>query len=92
MKYRKKPVTIEAIQWDGLNLHEIIEFVGDDLIYEINDTAWQVGKDRPHVNMTIKTLEGDHKVSKGDYIIKGVAGEFYPCKPDIFAQTYEIAD
>ena len=89
MKYRKKPVVIEAIQWTGLNLNEIIEFVGDDLIYSICDTAWEVGKGRPHVFMEIKTLEGNHKVSEKDYIIKGVQGEFYPCKPDIFEKTYE---
>ena len=89
MKYTKKPVTIEAIQWDGLNLHEIIEFVGSSLDYSICDTAWEIGVGPPYVDMTIHTLEGDHKVSVGDYVIKGVAGEFYPCKPDIFKQTYD---
>lgn len=91
MKYTKKPVTIEAIQWDGLNLHEIIEFVGSSLDYRITDTAWEVGIAPPYVKMTIHTLEGDHKVSVGDYVINGVAGEFYPCKPDIFKQTYDAA-
>lgn len=90
MKYRKKPVVIEAIQWNGLNLEEIKEFVGESLIYDIIDTAWQVGKGAPHVNMKIKTLEGDMRVNKGDFIIKGVNGEFYPCKPDIFEKTYEV--
>ena len=89
MKYRKKPVVIEAVQWNGLNLEEIKEFVGDSLIYEISDAAWKVGKGAPAVSMGIKTLEGTHICSKGDYIIKGVQGEFYPCKPDIFEQTYE---
>lgn len=92
MKYRKKPVVIEAVQWTGINLQEIKEFVGDSLQYDILDAAWQVGKGRPHVNMTIHTLEGDHNCSAGDFIIKGVAGEFYPCKPDIFEQTYEPAE
>jgi len=93
MKYIKKHVTIEAIQWDGLNLHEIVEFVGSSLSYSICDTAWEVGKGRPYVvDMTIHTFEGDHKVSVGDYVIKGVAGEFYPCKPDIFKQTYDICN
>jgi len=92
MKYRKKPVEVEALQWDGSNLHEMIEFVGDSLTYDILDTAWQVGKGIPHVFLTIKTLEGDMKASKGDYIIKGVNGEFYPCKPDIFEKTYEKVD
>ena len=92
MKYRKKPVIIEAIQWTGLNLEEIKSFVGKSLQYDIIDTAWEVVKGAPHVNMTIKTLEGDHICTKGDFIIKGVHGEFYPCKPDIFEKTYELAE
>ena len=91
MKYRKKPVVIEAIQFidTASNLEEIKRFVGSQLKYDIIDTAWEVGKGRPHILMQIKTLEGDMHVSVGDYIIKGVKGEFYPCKPDIFEQTYE---
>lgn len=81
-KYRKKPVVIEAIQYDGHNLREIAKFVGTDLSMVDND-----------INLSlipvIKTLEGDMLISKGDYVIKGVQGEFYPCKPDIFRQTYE---
>lgn len=92
MKYRKKPVVIEAIQWNGDNLNEIKEFVGESLDYSIIDTAWEVGKGAPYVLMKIHTLEGDHECTKGDYIIKGVQGEFYPCKPDIFEQTYEVAE
>ena len=89
MKYKKKPVIIDAIQFNGLNLEEIKEFVGDKLVYDIIDTAWQVGKGRPHILMKIKTLEGDMNVSEKDYIISGINGEFYPCKPDIFYKTYE---
>ena len=89
MRYRKKPVEIEAVQWTGLNLEEIKAFVGKSLIYDIIDTAWEVGKGRPYVIMKIKTLEGDMIASEGDYIIKGISGEFYPCKPDIFKATYE---
>lgn len=89
MKYRKKPVIIEAVQWTGLNFEEIKSFVGDSLQYDIVDAAWEVGKGTPYVNMIIKTLEGNHTCTKGDYIIKGVQGEFYPCKPDIFEETYE---
>ena len=88
MYYRKKPVVIEAIQWNGNNLTEIKEFVGDSLV-DIIDTAWQVGKGKPHVLMKIKTLEGDMEVSEKDFIIKGINGEYYPCKPDIFEKTYE---
>lgn len=87
-KYIKKHVTIEAVQWTCVNLEEIKSFVGENLIYEIIDTAWQVGKGAPCVLMAIKTLEGKHVASVGDYIIKGIKGEFYPCKPDIFEQTY----
>ena len=89
-KYRKKPVIIKAIRWTGINLEEIKEFVGESLIYDIQDSAWQCGKGIPSVDMKIKTLEGDMVITKGDYIIKGVNGEFYPCKPDIFEKTYEI--
>ena len=91
MKYKKKPIIIDAIQFNGLNLEEIKEFVGDKLVYDIIDTAWQVGKGRPHILMKIKTLEGDMNVSEMDYIIKGINVEFYPCKPDIFNKTYEEA-
>ena len=76
--YRKKPVVIEAVQWTGENHAEMCEFI-DPEVFEII----------PRVGLVIHTLEGDHHASPGDYIIKGVSGEFYPCKPDIFAKTYE---
>lgn len=91
MRYRKKPVEIEAIQWTGLNLEEIKSFVGESLKIEIQDTAWKAGEGTPVVNMVIETLEGDHICTIGDFIIKGVKGEFYPCKPDIFYATYEVS-
>lgn len=78
--YRKKPVTVEAVQWTGENHAEMCEFI-DPEVFEII----------PRVGLVIHTLEGDHHASPGDYIIKGVNGEFYPCKPDIFAKTYESA-
>lgn len=86
MKYRKKPVIIEAIQFEDNSdrIIEIHEFMGGDTIrvnYE--------DKDNPYLK--IETLEGIMKASVGDYIIKGVNGEFYPCKPDIFEKTYERA-
>ena len=92
MKYRKKPVEIEAIKWNGLNLNEVEEFAGKSLIYNINDAAWRVGEAPVMVDMKIKTLEGNMNVSIGDYIIKGIQGEFYPCKPDIFEQTYDAIE
>ena len=76
--YRKKPVVVEAVQWTGENHAEMCEFI-DPEVFEII----------PRIGLVIHTLEGDHHASPGDYIIKGVNGEFYPCKPDIFAKTYE---
>ena len=75
-KYRKKPVTIEAIQWNGENLSEIRDFMRSTV-----ETHGLV--------LIIPTLEGNMYASLNDYIIKGVNGEFYPCKPYIFAKTYE---
>ena len=75
-KFKKKPVIIEAIQWNGENLSEIDEFTKNEV------------KNHESV-LIISTLEGDMYVSLNDYIIKGVNGEFYPCKPDIFVKTYE---
>lgn len=80
MKYTKKPITIEAVQWTGNNLEEICDFIADGSM-EYN----------PIDGLFIKTLEGVHHASVGDYIIKGVHGEFYPCKPDIFEETYSPA-
>jgi len=80
MKYRKKPVSIEAIQYDGNNAKEILDFAGTSNGVCISDGS-----------LLIKTLEGTMTASVGDFIIKGVNGEFYPCKPDIFEKTYEPA-
>ena len=87
-QYRKKPVTIEAVQFDGLNPTEIKDFVGENCEVEIYDNDVTP----PVARIVIHTLEGDMEVSKGDYVIKGVKGEFYPCKPGIFQQTYESAE
>jgi len=79
MKFRKKPVIIEAVQWNGDNDEELKQFLGEKKFYHIlNDSS-----------IVIPTLEGDMKGRVGDWIIKGVVGEFYPCKPDIFEDTYE---
>ena len=79
-KFVKKPVVIEAIQYDGANITEIETFVGEKL-----PTIMASDVD---TRLVLPTLEGDMKVSKGDYVIKGIKGEFYPCKPDIFKSTY----
>ena len=91
MKYRKKPVVIEAIQYNNLNRKEIESFVGMELKQELeSETAYLAGKGVPKFSLTIPTLEGDHKAMPNDYIIKGIKGEFYPCKPDIFEKSYEL--
>ena len=93
MKYRKKPVIIDAIQWNGKNYREIFDFLTNyELTNELMSTAGEnfyIDHDKIKGGLIIKTLEGEHLASIGDYIIKGVKGEFYPCKPDIFEQTYE---
>lgn len=93
-KYRKKSVVIEAVQWVSSNIAEVEEFVGNKLNMELStDAAYQVGMAPPCYDLIIPTLEGDNlRVCYGDYIIKGVNGEFYPCKPDIFEKTYEKVD
>jgi hypothetical protein len=84
-KYRKKPVVIEAIKFDGHNTDEVEKFVGKRLHQQ--STGGIAG--RPIWSVFIETLEGNMKADAGDWIIKGVKGEFYPCKPDIFEATYE---
>lgn len=86
MKYRKKPVVIEAFQWTG-NSNEYPEWFSNAIK---NAKAWPIGANTDeHYYMEIETLEGIHHANIGDYIIKGIAGEIYPCKPEIFEQTYE---
>ena len=84
-KYRKKTVVIEAVQWTGDNFEEIQKML-------INADENRVIMPHPNEDddsLLIVTLEGEMRADKGDYIIKGVQGEFYPCKPEIFGQTYE---
>lgn len=90
MKYRKKPVVIEAVQWNGLNFKEIEKFAGADIA--ILEEVRKPNKDMNipgDYHLCIRTLEGVMDARRGDYIIRGVNGEFYPCKPDIFEKTYE---
>lgn len=83
MKYRKKPVGVEAVQWTGHNDEAIKAFVGE--MCEIT----RIKSPFIQPDLVIHTLEGDHHALVDDFIIKGVHGEFYPCKPDIFHLTYE---
>ena len=91
MKYRKRPVVVEAIKWNGNNELELKEFVGKDLSLDLirAPQITEQGTIPKWVILKIRTLEGVMNVSLGDYVIKGVNGEFYPCKPDIFEKTYE---
>jgi len=82
MKYRKKPVVIEAVQFDGTDAS------CDWLLPQLE--SGEIG--RAFNKLHINTLEGVMTAEVGDYIIRGVNGEFYPCKPDIFHKTYEEAD
>lgn len=87
-QYRKKPVVIEAIKWEGNNLKEVIDFIGmhsSSLKWTWDEYSEVVASE----GLKIFTLEGPMMASVGDMIIKGVNGELYPCKPGIFDKTYE---
>lgn len=81
MRFRKKPVVIDAIQWDGNNLADV------DTIADTHGAHRVFIVDQ--YRLAIETLEGTMTADVGDWIIRGVQGELYPCKPDIFEQTYE---
>lgn len=81
MKFRKKPVVIEAVQWD--NSMEVYNY-----LYHLTEKP-AVSAFHPDESLMIDTLEGWMKANKGDWVIRGVKGELYPCKPDIFEATYE---
>ena len=100
MKYRKRPVVIEAFQYDG----DMINSSGKPYVPEWaisavnNNTMYYDGSelfihtlegDHHVTELFIHTLEGEHHVTVGDYVIQGINGELYPCKPDIFEKTYE---
>jgi hypothetical protein len=93
MRFRKKPVVVEALLWDGKTIDPMIEFLH-------SGAPLPKAPDDPHVEtgigfvpalgeIYIPTLEGTMTAKPGDWIIRGVAGEFYPCKPEIFEQMYE---
>lgn len=98
--FRKKPVVIEAVQLNWRNWSEICDFLGDIIgphnpgrsVDTFSDACGEsTTAEAGWIEITIPTLEGEHVAKHGDWIIKGVQGEFYPCKPDIFVQTYEAA-
>lgn len=84
MRYKKKPVVVEAIQWNGDNRKEVFDFC--PLSY------FTYNPETDSLDLKIKTLEGHMIATEGDFIIKGVKGEYYPCKPDIFEITYDSID
>ena len=87
--YRKKPVVIEAMQFHGSkdSANQVLAWMG----WHSAD-ARRASMVRPEDGILISTLEGEMLAASGDWIIRGVQGEFYPCKPEIFAATYELAD
>jgi hypothetical protein len=92
MKYRNKPVVIEAFKWTGdMDQEEdpewIIKAIREGVVKFIPNYSTARNGER---NLVIHTLEGNMIASRGDYIIQGVNGEIYPCKPDIFEKTYEL--
>lgn len=97
MKYRKLPVDVEAIEWTGGNTVEVYNFLENKNVESQSEITTEGKNFRIQFDnggcrlgsLMIKTLEGEMKVDLGDYIIKGVKGEFYPCKLDIFEKTYE---
>nr|WP_028983324.1 hypothetical protein [Sporolactobacillus terrae] len=92
-KYRKKPVIVEAVQFTKENFLEVQKFIkrawGPSDLQLVHCDKGIMTEDGAQVSLIIPTLEGNHRADNGDYIIKGVNGEFYPCKPDIFEKTYE---
>jgi hypothetical protein len=96
MKFKKKPVVIEAFQYDG----DLVDSSGEIYVPEWAINAFDdkimfydsLDSNSPPCELFIKTLEGTHHVSVGDYVIQGVNLELYPCKPDIFEKTYEKVD
>ena len=81
-RYVKRPIVIRAVKWTGYNFDEIVEFIkGQPLTLYENSFGIK--------RLLIETLEGDMYAEVGDYIIQGVRGEYYSCKPNIFTETYE---
>lgn len=84
MKYRKKPVVIEAMQFNGDNAFEIMDWAHNGMPPEANSIILPCFR-----SLSIRTLEGTMVAAVDDFVIRGIKGEFYPCKPDIFVATYE---
>lgn len=89
-KYRKKPVVVDAIKFDK---ESRVSGLADEFVSDINEDCeilYRFDKNDIHTPIYfVRTLEGDMDITEGDYLIKGIKKEIYPCKPDIFEQTYE---
>jgi hypothetical protein len=85
-KYRKKPIVVEAQQYHKSAIHLLMTWV-ESFGVHIQDVLRHDAKSNEYM---VKTLEGELLISSGDYLIRGIKGEFYPCKPDIFEQTYQL--
>lgn len=91
MKYRKRPIVIDAIQWTGNNLREIINLIG--LHESAKKWSWEEYENIvKNEGLKIFTLEGTMMADINDFIIRGIKGESYPCKPDIFIKSYELVE
>lgn len=90
-RFRKKPVVISAVQFQGRrDAQEVLEFFGHDFPRTASGAGIVIGDDTSgEPRVLIQTLEGVMRADPGDWIIRGVSGEYYPCKPDIFDATYE---
>ena len=102
-RYRKKPVVIDAIQWTGINVQEVLGWLAEMVIKFkkpaqitensiIVEEAAKIKFDltaKPHIKLTVSTLNGDMVMEHGEFLLCGVQGEFYPCKADIFEATYD---
>lgn len=86
--FRKKPVNVAAIQWTGTNVEEVKAFFGE----EAKKCNILLDPYQSKGNLIIETLEGHFTALPGDFIIRGIKGEYYPCKPDIFEKTYEVVE
>lgn len=94
MKVRRKPEMVDALQWTGQNHRQMFEFLGGKPGDYINGEGknFYIDHDKVEGGLVILTLEGEHIANIGDYIMKGVEGEYYPCKPHIFPKIYELVE
>jgi hypothetical protein len=94
MKARKKPVVVDYARWTGQNHREMWDFLTGKVTEYMtaSEENFYIDHNKVEGGLIIRTLEGEHIASIGDYIIKGVNGEFYPVKEEIFLKTYELLE